>query len=385
MEKRKVPYLAMGGEYGEDDVRAASEVIQAAAQPGGDFFPLPEENDFQTAFSEHEGAAKAVAVNSAGTALDLCMMALDLKEGDEVITTPLTFVCSATTAMARGAKVVLADIDPATMNLDSESVASKITGRTKAVIPVHFSGLSCDCDGFDEIAEKYSVDIIYDAAHAVCTKYKGVPVGGRGKASCYSFQSNKNMSTLGEGGAVTTDDSEFAETVRQLKTFGFIYGRPTRVVRVGFNYRMTKPQLAVGVNQMKKIDSIIARKRANFIKMNEALTGIDEVIPAPGVDDDHGSLMHVVRLNTDNVSFTRDDMTAHLRDEWGVATVLHYPPVWSWEVMQEAGYNSVGCPEAEKACAQVMSLPVFGSTTDEDIDYVAHAMRETIYTLSHNH
>ena len=381
MLKRSVPYLALGGVYEQDDIDAATRVIESAAQPGGNFFPLPEETDFQEAFAEHEGAAKAVAVNSAGTALDLCMMALGIREGDEVITTPLTFVCSATTAMARGAKVVFVDINPVTLNLDPDAVESRITDRTRAVIPVHFAGLACDCDRFDKIAEKYGVDIIYDAAHAVSTKFKGSPIGGRGTAACYSFQSNKNMTTLGEGGAVTTNNPEFAETVRQMKTFGFIYGKPTKVMRIGFNYRLTKPQLAVGLNQIRKIDGIIAGKRENFLKMNRALQDIDEVIPAPGVDSDHGSLMHVVRLDTDAVTFSRDDLTANLRDEWGVGTVWHYPAVWSWEVMQNAGYNSNGCPVAEKACLQVFSLPVFASTTDDDIEYIAHALKESLITL----
>jgi len=382
MKKRTVPYLALGGIYEDDDVRTATKVIESAAATGGNFFPLPEEPDFQNAFAMHEGADFAVAVNSAGTALDLCMMALEIKEGDEVITSPLTFVCSATTAMARGAKVVFADIDPHTLNLDPDSVESRITKRTKAVIPVHFSGLACNCDRFDDIAEKYGISIIYDAAHAVCTKFRGQSVGGRGTASCYSFQSNKNMTTLGEGGAVTTNDGAFAETVRQMKTFGYIYGKPTRVVRIGFNYRMTKVQLAVGLNQLRKIDDIIAKKRGNFVRMNRALEGIDEIIPAPKVDDDHGALMHVVRLDTDRVTFRRDDLTAHLRDDWGIGTVLHYPPVWSWEVMREAGYGPEGCPEGEKACAQVFSLPIFASTTEDDIAYIAHALKESVSNLN---
>lgn len=381
MEKRTVPYLALGGVYEDDDVQAASSVISAAAQTGGNFFPLPEENDFQEAFAHHEGAKKAVAVNSAGTALDLCMMALGIGPGDEVITTPLTFVCSATTAMARGAQVVFADIEPDTLNLDPDAVEARITERTKAVIPVHFAGLACDCGRYDEIAKKHGIAVIYDAAHAVSTRFNGVPVGGMGTASCYSFQSNKNLTTLGEGGAVTTDDPEFAETVRQMKTFGFIYGRPTRVVSVGFNYRMTKPQLAVGITQLKKIDRIIARKRDNFVKMNRAIADIDEIIPAPGVTDDHGSLMHVVRLDTAKVPFTKDDLTGHLKEEWGVGTVWHYPPVWSWEVMQDAGYTSEGCPEGEKACAQIFSLPVFATTTDDDIAYIAYALKESIAGL----
>ncbi|MCE5251342.1 DegT/DnrJ/EryC1/StrS family aminotransferase [bacterium] len=381
MEKRTMPYLALGGVYDDEDVQAVTKVVAAAARTGGDFFPLPEESEFQETFARHEGAQKAVAVNSAGTALDLCMMALGIGPGDEVITTPLTFVCSATTAMARGARVVLADIDPSTLTIDPGSVEERITGRTKAVIPVHFAGLSCDCGRFEGIARKHGIAVIYDAAHAVCTRFRGTPVGGYGTASCYSFQSNKNMTTLGEGGAVTTNDPEFAETVRQMKTFGFVYGKPTRVVRIGFNYRMTKPQLAAGISQLRKIDRIIARKRENFMAMNRALDGIDEIVPAPGLSEDHGALMHVVRLDTDRVSFTRDTLTAHLKDEWGVGTVWHYPPVWSWEVMTDAGYGPGGCPGAEKACAQVFSLPVFASTTEDDISYIAHALGESIAAL----
>jgi perosamine synthetase len=381
MEKRTIPYLALGGVYGKDDVQAACTVISAAAKPGGNFFPLPEEKQFQNAFASHEGAACAVAVNSAGTALDLCMMALGIGAGDEVITTPLTFICTSTCAIARGATVVLADINADTLNLDPDAVESLVTPRTKAIIPVHFAGLSCDCARFEEISDKYGVPVIYDAAHAVSTKFRGIPVGGMGKASCYSFQSNKNLTTLGEGGAVTTNDAGFAESVRQMKTFGFIYGNPTRVVRVGFNYRMTKPQLAVGLNQLGKIDSMIARKRENFLTMNAALTGIEEIIPAPGVDDNHGALMHVVRLDTGKVPFSRDNLTAHLKSEWGIGTVLHYPPVWSWEVMEKSGYSSAGCPQAEKACSQVFSLPVFATTTEEEIEYIGHSLKESIVEL----
>ena len=127
------------------------------------------------------------------------MMALGIGEGDEVVTTPLTFVCSAGTAVARGAKVVFADIDPVTMNLDPAKVRGKMTERTRAIIPVHFTGLACDIDEFDRISEETGVPVIYDAAHAVGTKYRGAPIGGRGKASCYSFQSNKNMTCLGKG------------------------------------------------------------------------------------------------------------------------------------------------------------------------------------------
>src|SRR5579859_3382572 len=146
MEIREVPFIALGGVYEADDLEAVTRVTAAAEGPTGSFFPQPEENEFQERFARHEGARYAIATNSCGTALDCCMMALEIKPSDEVITTPLTFVCTAGTAVARGARVVFADIDPVTLNLDVNRVREKITERTKAILPVHFAGLACDLD-----------------------------------------------------------------------------------------------------------------------------------------------------------------------------------------------------------------------------------------------
>ena len=382
MELREVPFIAMGGVYEEDDIEAVNQVTARVAESGGDFFPLPEENDFQRALATHEGASKAIAVNSCGTALDCCMMALGLGEGDEVITTPLTFVCTAGTAVARGASVVFADIDPITMNLDPARVREKITPRTKAIIPVHFAGLACDIDAFDRITEETGIAVIYDAAHAVGTRYGGAPIGGRGKASCYSFQSNKNMTCLGEGGAVTTDDEEFAEKVRQLKTFGYVYGGSgVRVASIGFNYRMNKVQYAVGITQLAKIDRIIQVRQERMVQLNQLLAEVPEIILPAGHGPEHGSHLHVIRLDTDKVSFSTPEFVAHLKDTYKVGTARHYAPVWSWEAFQELGYSEEGCPIAAKACEQVLSTPIFPGTTEEDLHYITWAIKQTIADL----
>lgn len=378
---RNVPFLALGGLFEADDVEAARRVMDAAAQPGGNFFPLPEEPAFQKAFAEHEGCAHAVAVNSCGTALDACMMALNIGPGDEVITTPLTFVCTATCASARGAKVVFADIDPRTMCLDSAAVRARITRRTKVIIPVHFGGLAADIAGFDAITRDTGVPVIYDAAHAVGTRYKGKPIGGAGKASCYSFQSNKNITTLGEGGAITTDDAGFAEAVRQKKTFGYVYGPKLRVVSVGFNYRMTKPQLAVGLTQIAKAQRIVAAKLAAMKKMQTLLADVGELILPGGIEEGHGAHLYVVRLDTDKVRCTRDEFIKHLKEQHQVGTALHYPIVWSWEAFADLDYDKSNCPQAEKACTQVISLPVFAQSSEEDLQYVAWAVKQTLADL----
>jgi len=379
--KRDIPFSALGGLFEQDDVEAAAGVLRAATEEDGSFFPLPEENDFQTAFAQHEGAAKTIAVNSCGTALDLCTMALGVGPGDEVIVPPLTFVCSATCAAARGAKVVFADIDHETLCLDPGACEEKISANTKAIIPVHFAGLACDVDAFQTLSQKHGIPIIYDAAHAVGAKHKGAPVGGAGKASCYSFQSNKNMTTLGEGGAVTTNDADFAEIVRQKKTFGFIYAPRLRCVSVGSNYRMTKPQLAVGLTQLNKIDQVIAQRLERFTRVQELLADVEELILPARIAPGHACHLYVVRLDTDKVSFTRDDLRRELKDRLGVGTVVHYPAVWDWEVFTDIDHERSDCPVAGKACAQVLSLPIFPNTTFEDLDYIRDALKEAIPRL----
>jgi dTDP-4-amino-4,6-dideoxygalactose transaminase len=379
MQIRKVPFQAFGGVFEQDDVDAAMKVIKAAAEPGGNFFPLPEEGEFQNALAKHEGADKAIVVNSCGTALDLCMMALGIKKGDEVIVPGQTFVCTATCAAAQGAKIVFADVDPETMNLSSEAVEKKITKNTKAIIPVHFAGLACDIDAFNAISRKYNIPIIYDAAHAVSTRYKGKPIGGAGLASCYSFQSNKNMTTLGEGGAITTNNAEFAEKVRQMKTFGYVYGGASlRVVSVGFNYRMTKPQAAVGLTQLAKIDRIIKMRRDNFIKMNQLFSGICEIKIPVHVDEGHGCHIYVMQLMTDKLRCDRDQFKKALIDEYQIGTGHHYPAVWSWEVAEKFEYDNSNCQITEEMCKSIITLPIFPNTTNEDMEYIAWATKELI-------
>ena len=381
LEVSEVPFGALGGLFEQDDVEAADRVISAAAEPAGSFFPLPEENDFQQAFARHEEAKRAVAVNACGTALDLCMMVLDIKPGDEVITTPQTFICTATCASARGAKVVFADIDEQTQCLAPGEVEAKITPATKAIIPVHFAGRAADIDAFDAITKKTGIPVVYDAAHAVGTRLDGQPVGGRGKASCYSFQSNKNMTTLGEGGAVTSDDEDFAEAVRQRKTFGYVYGPKLRVVSTGFNYRMTKPQLAVGITQLAKIDRVNELKRNAMNWLNTLLNDIDEIITPGAFDDGHAAHLYVARIDSTKVGFCRDEFRKHLGDKYKVGTGMHYPVVWDWEAFDQIDHDRSDCPVAQRVCGEVVSLPVFPNTTEDELAYITQAIKQTIVDL----
>lgn len=377
-EKRSLPYLALGGVWEADDVAAAHAVIAAAAQPNGNFFPLPEEADFQNALAQHEGAAHAVAVNSCGTALDLCMIALGIGPDDEVIVPGLTFVCTAGTAAARGAKIVFADVDQRTLCLDPKAVEAKITPRTKAIIPVHFAGHAADVAAFDALSKKHGIPVIYDAAHAVGTKSNGKSIGGAGLASCYSFQSNKNMTTLGEGGAITSNDPEFSERVRGLKTFGYVYGAKLRVTQIGYNYRMTKPQAATGLTQLAKIDRVLAARLKNYQRLSAALEGAPGITLPAGISEGHGCHLYVIRMDTEAPGVTRADFAAHLKNEWQVGTAIHYPAVWDWEAFADIPHDKTDTPVTQRACEQVLSLPLFPTTPPADVDYLAHALRETV-------
>jgi len=179
VQKREIPWLGLGGIYEEDDLEAVAKILNLQIKESKGFFRLPEEPNFEKAFAEHEGVKYASVVNSCGTALDLSLMLLNIGEGDEVITTPLTFVCTASCVLIRGAKVVFADIDEETYCLDPENVEERITEKTKLIIPVHFAGLPADIDAFNKIKEKYGVYIVYDAAHAISARYKGEKIGNR--------------------------------------------------------------------------------------------------------------------------------------------------------------------------------------------------------------
>jgi len=363
MNKRSIPFIALGGLWEQDDIAAANRVITAATGPTGNFFPLPEEADFQKALAVHEGCAQAVAVNSCGTALDLCMMALGVKAGDEVIVPGLTFVCTAGAAAARGAKVVFADVDPATLCLSPEAVAAKITPRTKAIIPVHFAGLAADIDGFDRLSQRHGIPVIYDAAHAVGAQYRGAGIGGAGRASCYSFQSNKNMTCLGEGGAVTTNDLELGEKVRGLKTFGYVYGPQLRVTQIGFNYRMTNVCAAIGLAQLEQLDRFVARKREIGERYRRNLDGSTVTChqEAPGTTHSHWMCSILVE---------REAQREPLREHLAGCGVETRPVFYPAHTMPMYATPFQRLPVAEDLGWRGINLPSWPGLEDAQVDLV---------------
>lgn len=383
MEKRNLPWYAMGALMDQNDVDLVTKLVGECAHSSKGFFRLPEEPEFQKQFAAHEGAKYASAVNAAGTGLDLALWVLGVGPGDEVITTPLTFVCSATCAMLRGAKVVFADIDPVTYNLDPASVEKKITEKTKVIIPVHFGGVPCDIEAFDRIAKKYNVKIVYDAAHATGSLYKGQKIGGMGDMTVYSFQTNKNMTTLGEGGAITTNNEEYYRELERIKSFGFQYGAVDDVVQLGSNYRMTKLQSAAGIEQLKKVDRNNSIRNEGMRKLNALLHNVDEIV-CPTIPEGCFSACHLntYLLDDEKSGIVPEDFFHMIKEEYGVGISFHYKPVYSWKIFREAGYTGEDTPVAARVCRQLFQLPVFAHMTDDDYEYIAWAVKECIKRLA---
>jgi perosamine synthetase len=379
MELRKLPWYGLGATYEQDDIDAVVELLKPCVTEAKGFFRLPEETQFQKAFALHEDCKYASCVNSCGTGLDLAMHIIGIKPGDEVITTPLTFVCTATCVLLKGAKVVFADIDPRTYNLDPAKVEEKITERTKAVIPVHFAGLPVDIDGFDRISKKYGVKIIYDAAHAAGSMYKGKKLGGFGDMSVYSFQSNKNMSTLGEGGAITTNNEEYFNRLERVKSFGFKYGPVDDVVELGSNFRMSKLQSAVGLTQLKKLDRNNENRRKYAHYLSKKLSGINS-ITTPYEPEDCISAWHLYTLLYDEEKGGKDKATflKLLKEKYGIGVTIHYRPVYEWKVFRDMGYDGKETPIADRVMRQLFNVPVFSIMEEKDFDYIAWAIQEAI-------
>jgi perosamine synthetase len=387
MDIREVPFKSLGGVYDQDDIDAVLAILTAQVERDAGFFRLPEEPNFERAFAAHAGAAYAATVNSAGTGLDMAMRLLGVGPGDEVITTPLTFVATAHCIIGTGATVVFADIDPLTYNLDPVQAEAHITPRTKVILPVHMNGMPADIDAFSDLAARTGIQIVYDAAHAVGTLYKGRKIGGASEMSIYSFQSNKNMSTLGEGGAITTDNAEHHARLQRMKSFGFQYGAGSRgkvddVLEWGSNYRMTKLQSAVGLTQLAKVDATnrIRHRYAHYI--SQQLADVPEII-VPFDDGTHFCPYHLYMLRFDDqaVQASREQFVALLKGKYKVGVTFHYPPIWDFSYYRDMGYGPDATPVAARVLRQLFNVPIFPRMTLEDVDYVVWAIKQSVAEL----
>lgn len=343
---------------------------------------------FEKNFGEYVGTKWPLSVNSATAGLHIALMALGLREGDEVITTPMTFASTVNVIMLCGAKPVFADIDRRTLNIVPEKIEAAITGATKAIIPVHFAGMPCDMDGIEAIADKYGLYIVEDAAHALGAEYKGRKIGadrGEGRAAVFSFHPTKNITT-GEGGMLCTGDWEMAELVSTLRQNGMTKNSWNRyaaggsahydILAPGLKYTMTDIQGAIGDSQLKQLDAFNARRREIAARYDSELSGVRGLIlpePAPWRHV-HSWHIYTPLVDIDELGFSRDDFMARMKER-NIGTALHYRALHHYTCFAGAtGLSQEALPEAAFVSDRIVSIPLFPSMTDGDVTDVIEAI-----------
>lgn len=374
--------ISYGRQWIDDkDIAAVTEVLK------GDYLTCgPKITELEKKLCEVTGAGYAVAVSNGTAALHCTMLAAGVGEGDEVITTPLTFAASANCAVYVGARPVFADVDPETYNIDPTSIEEHITDRTRAVVAVDYTGQSVEHDRIREICKKHGLIYIVDAAHAIGTRYNGQPEGANADMTCFSFHPVKTV-TSGEGGAVTTGDPKLYKKLKLASQHGiernpglFESGDPDpwyyEMQTLGYNYRMTDFQAALLISQLNKLQAFSARRKEIVRRYDEAFADIPEIIVQKEIpQSDTTRHLYIIRLRLDRLRCSRrmffDAMSAE-----GIRCQIHYIPVYWFPFYQQMGYERGLCPVAEEIYEGIISIPLYPKMTDDDVEDVIRAVRK---------
>ena len=349
----------------------------------------PKVKRFEDDFRNYVGSKFAVPLSSATAGLHLTLLALGIKDGDEIITTPMTFASTLSIPILCGAKPVLVDIEPGTLNIDIKKIREKITSRTKAIIPVHFAGQSCNMEPLFALAKEFGLTIIEDAAHAAGTEYKGKRIGTFDTISIFSFHPNKNLTT-GEGGMVCTPDESLAEEISLLKFHGMsreawkrfaASGTPNYdIVMPGFKYNMMDIQAAIGIHQLPKLGGFIDRRKQIAEFYNQQFADVSELaLPAYApYEQRHAWHLYTPLIRIEQLTIDRDRFMEELK-KMNIGSGLHYKAIHhhSWyraNLPQPEG----SLPNADYASDRILSLPLFPTMTDEDARDVVAAVKDVI-------
>jgi len=372
------------------DIEAAVAVLQSDYLTQGPMVPR-----FEATVAEHVGAKHALAVNSATSALHIACIALGLGPGDWLWTSPVTFVASANCGLYCGAQVDFVDIDPRTYNLCPQALESKLieaekSGKLpKVVVAVHLCGQPCDMATIHALSKRYGFKVIEDASHAIGGKYKGDFIGnGRySDITVFSFHPVKIITTA-EGGMALTNDAELANKMALLRSHG-ITRDPAQMthdpdgawyyqqVDLGFNYRMTELQAALGVSQMARLDQYVTRRHELAARYDSLLADLPVTGPWQHQDSYSGLHLYVIRLQLDRITNTHRQVFDALRDR-GIGVNLHYIPVHTQPYYQQMGFNASDFPEAERYYAEAISLPMFQTMSEAQQDEVVAALRSAL-------
>ena len=356
--KRSDPFIPIAKpQLGEEEKSAVMAVLESGMLVQGKRVA-----EFEARFAELCGVKHAVAVASGTAALWLALLAHDIGPGDEVITTPFSFISSSNCALFVGARPVFVDVEPDTCLIDADAIEDRITERTRAILPVHLYGQPCDMNAIMEIAGRHNLIVIEDACQAHGATFEGQPVGSFG-IGCFSLYATKNMTT-GEGGVITTNDDALAERLRLLRNHG--QAARYRHDVLGYHFRTTDIQAAIGLAQLEKLPAWNEQRIANARYLSERLTGVRIPTVRP-------SRRHVFHQYTVRASGDRQAFQDHLR-EHGVGTAIHYPcPIHRQPLYQSLGYDDV-LPQAEAASQVVLSLPVHPALSQSDLDRIVAAV-----------
>ena len=381
---RETP-ISYGRQFIDDaDIQAVVEVLKSPWLTCGPQIPALEKK-----LCEITGAKYAVAVSNGTAALHIAAMAAGIGPGDEVIVSPITFAASANCVLYCGGMPVFADIDPETYNIDPKSIRERITEKTKALVVVDFTGQAADYDEILKICEEYGLILIEDAAHAIGTKYNGKGVGSYADLTTFSFHPVKTV-TAGEGGAVTTNDEKLYRHLLRLRSHGITRNQDEMVneshgpwyneqVELGYNYRLTDIQAALVSSQLDKLHQFVARRKEIVAKYDEAFAQIPELIVQKEIPaSDTARHLYILHLNPETAKCTRREMYDALYAE-NVCTQVHYLPVYWHSHYEELGYEKGLCPNAESLYEHEMSLPLFYTMTDEDVESVIAAVKKVLY------
>lgn len=355
------------------DINAVVEVLQSDFLTQGPKVPL-----FEQTVAQHVGAKHALAVNSATSALHIACLALGLTQGDWLWTTPITFVASANCGLYCGAQVDFVDIDPATYNLCPKALEQKLITAEKAgklpkiLVPVHFSGQPCDMQAIHKLSQKYGFKIIEDASHAIGGKYQGEYIGNcqYSDITVFSFHPVKIITTA-EGGMALTNSDELATKMNLYRSHGVTRDQDLMThepdgpwyyqqVDLGFNYRMTELQAALGISQMTRLDEFVAKRHELAVRYNELLANLPITLPWQHPDSYSGLHLYVIRLQLDKITKNHRQVFEELRAQ-GIGVNLHYIPVHTQPYYQQMGFEEGQFPQAEQYYKEAISLPIFPS------------------------
>ena len=366
----------------EEDVQAVVDVLRSDWLTTG-----PAIETFEKAFSNYIGVKYAIAVNSGTAALHAAMYAIGIQSGDEVIVPPMTFAATANCVVYQRGTPVFADVESDTLLIDPAQVEAKITAKTKAIIAVDYAGQPCDWDILREIADRHKLMLVADGCHALGAEYKGQKVGTLADLTVFSFHPVKHITT-GEGGMITTNDSNLAERMRVFRSHGITADHKQRekegswfyeMIDLGYNYRITDFQCALGKSQLKKLPKWIERRQEIAQRYNEAFQNWHGVTPLSVRSKAfHAYHLYVVKLDLKDTDLDRGMVFKTMR-EAGIGVNVHYIPVHLHPYYRRSFQTMPGlCPVAEDAYAQIISLPIFPAMSFRDLDYIIQSLERIV-------